>query len=221
VAEAAARHGVAIAEAFMYRHHALTDRVLALVRAGVLGRLRAVRGAFTFLLAREGDVRLRPEWGGGSLWDVGCYPVSYARMVAGAEPLSVTAQAVHHAGGVDLGLAGTLLFPDDVLGAFDCGFGAHFRTYMEVAGTEGVLSVDTPFKPGISSCLRLTRGDEQQVVEVDGEALYLGEVQDLEAAALDGRTPRVTLADTRGNVAALAALLEAARSGRAVSLPSN
>ena len=128
VAEAAARRGVVVAEAFMYRHHPLTERVVALVRRAVASDACArYEATFTFMLTRPNDVRLVPEWGGGSLWDVGCYPVSYARLLAG-EPLAVTAQAVRHETGIDIAVAGTLLFPDDVVGVFDCGFGAHFRT---------------------------------------------------------------------------------------------
>jgi xylose dehydrogenase (NAD/NADP) len=217
VAEAAARRGVVAAEAFMYRHHPLTLRVAEMVAGGEIGRLRAIRGTFTFRLTRSNDVRLVPEWGGGSLWDVGCYPVSYARLLAG-EPLAVTAQAVRYETGIDMAVAGTLLFPDDVVGTFDCGFGAHFRTAVEISGTEGVITLDTPFKPGTDASLRLTRGDEVQTIVVSGEPLYLGEVQDLEAAAFDGRPPRVSLADSRGNIAALVALHEAARTGRVVGL---
>jgi len=217
VAEAAAGHGVVATEAFMYRHHPLTLRVAEMVAGGEIGRLRAIRGTFTFLLTRSNDVRLVPEWGGGSLWDVGCYPVSYARLLAG-EPLAVTAQAARHETGIDMGMAGTLLFPDDVVGSFDCGFGAHFRTGVEIAGPEGVITLENPFKPGTDASLRLTRGDDVQTIVVPGEPLYLGEVQDLEAAALDGRPLRVSLDDSRGNVATLVALHEAARTGRVVVL---
>jgi D-xylose 1-dehydrogenase (NADP+, D-xylono-1,5-lactone-forming) len=217
VSEAASTRGVVVAEAFMYRHHPLTHRVAALVQVGTLGRLRVIRGAFTFTLTRADDVRLNPEWGGGSLWDVGCYPVSYARLLAG-EPLVVTGQSTLGDSGIDVGFSGTLLFGDDVQGVFDCGFGAHFRTFMEIAGTDGVLTVETPFKPGVSSELRLIRGEQVERIEVAGEPLYLGEVQDIEGAVLDRRPPRVTLTDSRGNVAALAALQEAARSGCAVAV---
>ena len=217
VATAAAAGGVVVAEAFMYRHHPQTLQVAAMVRDGRIGRLRVVRGAFTFTLSRPNDVRLVPEWGGGSLWDVGCYPVSYARLLAG-EPLAVSAQAVRHETGIDMAVTGTLLFPDAVMGVFDCGFGAHFRTFVEIAGAEGVITLETPFKPGAEAPLRLTRGDDVQTIVVAGEPLYLGEIQDLEAAVLDGRPTRVALADSRGNIAALAALHEAARTGRVVTL---
>ena len=218
IADAAARRGVVAAEAFMYRHHPLTSRVASLVADGAVGRLQVIRGAFTFVLTRSSDVRLVPEWGGGSLWDVGCYPVSYARLLAG-EPREVTAQATRHPGGIDLTVAGTLRFAEDVLGVVDCSFGTHFRTFMEVAGADGVMLIETPFKPGVDASLRLTRGDSVETVVVPGEPLYVGEVEDLEAGVFDGRAPRVTLADTRGNVATLAALHEAARTGRAVSVP--
>jgi predicted dehydrogenase len=218
VASAATGRNVVVAEAFMYRHHPLTAKALALVRDGAIGPLRAIRGTFTFVLTKPGDVRLVPEWGGGSLWDVGCYPVSYARLLVGAEPLVVTAQAVHHESGIDMATAATLLFPGGVLATIDCGFGAHFRTSVEVAGLDAVMTIEAPFKPGTEAELRLTRGDVRETVVVASQPLYLGEVEDLEAAALDGRPPRVSLADTRGNVAALAAIHAAARSGRAVAV---
>ncbi len=217
VAEAASSRGVVVAEAFMYRHHPLTLRVAAMVKGGHIGRLRVVRGAFTFTLSRPNDVRLVPDWGGGSLWDVGCYPVSYARLLAG-EPLAVSAQAVRHPTGIDMAAAGTLLFPDDVTGVFDCGFGAHFRTFVEISGTDGVITLETPFKPGADALLRLTMGDDVQTIVVPGESLYLGEVQDLEAAVFDGRPTRVSLDDSRGNIATLVALHNAARTGRVVAL---
>ena len=73
-----------LAEAFMYMHHPQTRRVKELVDSGKLGRLQLIKGAFTFVLKREGDVRLQPELGGGSIWDVGCYPISYARLLVGS-----------------------------------------------------------------------------------------------------------------------------------------
>jgi hypothetical protein len=84
IAGACRRTGKAAAEAFMYRHHPLTAAAQAFAAGGRLGAINSYRGAFTFLLTREGDVRLDPAMGGGSLWDVGCYPVSYANLIAGA-----------------------------------------------------------------------------------------------------------------------------------------
>jgi D-xylose 1-dehydrogenase (NADP+, D-xylono-1,5-lactone-forming) len=216
VAEAARAAGVVVAEAFMYRHHPATRHVADMVASGAIGALRVVRGAFTFVLNRPNDVRLTPEWGGGSLWDVGCYPVSYARLLAGGEPISVTGQAVLGPTGIDMGFGGSLLFADGMIAVFDCSFGAAFRTLIEVGGTEGTLIVPAPFKPGEVEQLMLHRGDQIERIEVAGEPLYLGEVQDLERAVLDGARQAMSLADSRGNVATLAALHHAAQTGQSV-----
>ena len=210
VAEAAKAAGVVVSEAFMYRHHAQTHQILALLDEGVVGELRLVRGCFSFLLTRDDDVRLRPEWGGGSLWDVGCYPVSYARLVMGAEPVAVSGLSERGPTGIDLAFCGALQFPGGRLATFDCGFRAAFRTFMEFVGTEASLEAPNPFKPGPHEHLRLVREGMATTIDVQGAALYSGEVEDLECAALDGRAPAVSLADTRGNVAVLSALYQSA-----------
>ena len=76
-------------EAFMYRHHAQTLKVKELVDEGIIGQVQLIRGAFTFMLTRKGNYRFIKEYGGGSIWDVGCYPISFARMIVGEEPAEV------------------------------------------------------------------------------------------------------------------------------------
>jgi predicted dehydrogenase len=216
MAEAAARHGRVITEAFMYRHHPLTARVAELVRSGALGTAQLVRGGFSFWLSREHDVRLDPAAGGGSLWDIGCYPISYARHVLGEEPVEATGSAALGPTGVDLAFAGHLRFASGAFLQFDSGFRTHLRAFMEVVGTDAVLHVPNPFKPGLEEHCTLRRGDLTETITVEGGSLYLGELDDLAAAAFDGTPPRVSLADSRANVAALVACLESARTGRTV-----
>ena len=210
VADAARASGVVVTEAFMYRHHAQTRRVCTLLAEGAIGELRLVRGCFSFSLTREDDVRLRPEWGGGSLWDVGCYPVSFARLVMGGEPEAVSGLSERGPTGIDVAFCGALQFSGGRLATFDCGFRAAFRTFMEFVGTEASLEAPNPFKPGPHEQLRLVRDGLGTPIEVQGAALYSGEVEDLEEAALDGRPPTVSLADSRGNVAVLSALYRSA-----------
>ncbi|WP_456428414.1 Gfo/Idh/MocA family protein [Rhodocaloribacter sp.] len=216
VAEAARRAGVVVTEAFMYRHHPRTRRVREMIEGGEIGDLHLVRGAFTFTLDRPDDFRWRPEWGGGSLWDVGCYPVGFARYVVGAEPETVFADAVLAPTGVDVSLAGQMRFPGAVLALFDCGFRSRFRMEMTFVGSRGVLHVPRAFKPSSKAALVLVRhdGDEEVIVSVPGsEDLYAGEIEDLADAVLDGKPPGVPLSDSRANVAALTALLRSAREG--------
>jgi predicted dehydrogenase len=91
---AANRTGKVLAEAFMYRHHPQTLKVKELVDGGAIGRLQLIRGSFTFNIDHEVDIRLDPATGGGAIWDVGCYPISYSRLIAGTEPVEVYGRQV-------------------------------------------------------------------------------------------------------------------------------
>jgi predicted dehydrogenase len=220
VAEAARQAGVVVAEGLMYRHHTLTREVKAIVERGTLGELRVVRGCFTFPFTREADVRLDPALGGGCLWDLGVYPISYARLMIGAEPVEAFGGQTLGPTGVDVAFAGQLRFPADVFVQCDTGFRAGFRRDVEIVGSEASLFVPNPFKPGPTEPVHLVRGDDRQTIEIAGSAahLYLGEVEDLADAVLLGRKPAVSLADSRGTVAAIVALLASAREDRPVKV---
>lgn len=216
IAAAAAQTGVVVAEAFMYRHHPQTLKARELVAGGVLGSVRLVRGCFSFPLSRPGDVRLRPEWGGGCLWDVGCYPISLARFVLGAEPIEAFGSMVMGETGVDETFAGQLVFPEGVLAQIDAGFRSPVRAEVEIVGTAGVLRVRHPWKPLSSQPLLLTRDGRTEEVPVAPAERYRLEVEDLAAAIRGEAQPRVSLAESRGNVATIEALLVSAREGRPV-----
>ena len=220
IAAAAREARVVVAEGLMYRHHALTREVKALVERGTLGELRVIRGCFTFPFARDVDVRLDPALGGGCLWDLGVYPISYARLMAGAEPLEAFGWQTRGPTGVDVSFVGQLRFPGDVVLQCDTSFQAAFRRDVEMIGSEAALYVPNPFKPGRTEPVLLVRGDERQTIEIGGSDghLYLGEVEDLADAVRLGRKPAISLADSRGTVAAVVALLASAREGRPVKV---
>jgi predicted dehydrogenase len=215
VAAAARSTGVVVSEGFMYRHHPQTRKVRELVTSGAVGPVKLVRAAFTFDLTREVDVRLAPALGGGSLWDVGCYPVSYARYLLAAEPEEAFGWQAVGPSGIDEGFYGQLRFGTDTFAQFDSGFRAAFRTRLEVVGRAGTIVVHRPFKPTPEEKILVTRGDATEEVPVSGPGeLYLGEVEDMADAVLLGRPPSISLAESRGNVAALVALYRSARDNR-------
>ncbi len=215
---AAQKAGVVVAEAFMYRHHPQTLKAKEVVEGGAIGQLQLVRGAFTFNLDRPKDVRLDPAMGGGSVWDVGCYPVSYTRYIVGAEPEEVFGWQVLGATGVDMSFAGQMRFPGGVLAQFDCGFRSPYRPFMELIGSGGILRIPHPFVGSQDAALQLMQGEKSEIIATPGPDRYLLEVENLADAVLEGKPPRVSLADSRHNVATLAALLQSAREGRPVSL---
>jgi predicted dehydrogenase len=89
---------------------------------------------------------------------------------------------------------------------------------MEIVGSEGTLNIPRPFKPEMDEKLYLTRENKTETIKVKGRELYIGEVEDMADAILLGKESRISLADSRGNVATITALLESARTGKPVKL---
>jgi len=218
IAAASKRYGRVAVEAFMYRTHAQTLKVEEMVRGGELGHIRLVRGSFTFLMTEPDDYRWKPEMGGGSLWDVGCYPLSYTRAVLGAEPQEVFGWQVTGQSGVDNSFFAQLRFPGDIYAQFDSSVTVPYRVFMEIIGDEGTLIVPTPFNPGLRESLFHMRQGKTKTIAVKGTDNYVSEVEDLADAVLLGRSTRVSLADSRANTAAISALFESARRGAPVKL---
>jgi xylose dehydrogenase (NAD/NADP) len=212
ISVAAEASGVVAAEAVMYLYHPLTGRLAGLVKDGAVGEVQLVRGAFSFKLGRSRDVRWRPELGGGSLWDVGSYPVSFIRRLLG-EPEEVFGWQRLAESGVDESFVGLLRFPGGALGSFDAGFRHPFRVEAEVVGSEGVLRLERPYVMTPSSSIVIRRGDEEQVESSSSDDPYRCEVEAMAAAILDSTPLPVPLSSSRANVATLLALYASARQG--------
>jgi predicted dehydrogenase len=218
MADAARRTGKVMAEAFMYRHHPQTLKAKELVESGAIGEALLVRASFTFNLTRAVDVRLDPTLGGGSLWDVGCYPISLVQYIFDGPPVEVVGWQKPDSTGVDGSFVGQLRYSGDKFAQFDCGLRVPFRAHAEIVGREGAMTLTQPFKPDATSKLILRRNDADEVVPVAERQLYEGEVEDMHDAILNDKPPRVSLAESRGHIAAIVALYESAQTGKPVRL---
>lgn len=140
--------GVVFAEAFMYRYHPRYKLINELISSGEIGEIRGIHGMFTFNNANDsGNVRYKKEWGGGSLYDVGVYPISAARMILNEEPKAATVHAFFSEkhDDVDMMASGILEFDKGVALTFDCGMWAAFRNELEILGTNGRIEVPSAF----------------------------------------------------------------------------
>jgi D-xylose 1-dehydrogenase (NADP+, D-xylono-1,5-lactone-forming) len=215
---ACAANGVLLMEAFMYRYTDRTRQVLEVLRSGALGEIKFIASTFRFLLANPASVKIKPELGGGSLYDVGCYPVNFFGMVldeiARSQPGEAQQESMvvqcERQGGVDVSFSALLKYPSELIASLNCGFNSQRRVHSEIVGTRGALEIPDTFSdnPGV---LTLTTGEEQRDIPVAPCDRYRLEVEDFADAILQKRAPHLGLAETERNMEILDRLRAAAK----------
>jgi predicted dehydrogenase len=226
IVDAAREAGVFLMEAFMYRCHPQTTRVVELVRSGRVGELRAVRATFSYKGTYDlKSLKLDKHLGGGGILDVGCYPVSMTRLLVGAargkpcaEPLELEAMGrIGPESGVDEYAIANLRFGDGVLAQLATGVQLAMDNTVTVFGSEGRLDVLSPwFGSGIeggaaSILVRNTSGELlEEIVTSTDRWLYAIEADTVAESIAEGRTqcPAMPWDDTLGNAAVLDRWLE-------------
>ncbi|HEY5646805.1 MAG TPA: aldo/keto reductase [Pseudomonadales bacterium] len=197
-------------EAFMYRCHPQTDRFLDLIRDGAIGRVCHIDASFGFHAAVDPDSRLFANaLGGGGILDVGCYPVSAARLVAGAEPVRVTAGGHLGSTGVDHWSAGLLTFEDDTTAHVATGVTVALANSLEIFGERGRLLIPNPWRcaddQGFWQFELHRQGAEPEVVRGQAAPLYQLEVDHVAACIAAGQrwSERMSWTDSQGNARVL------------------
>lgn len=213
--------GCVLTEAFMYRHHPQTKLVGELVQDGRLGRVTLVRGIFNFTFGSRENIRLKPKMGGGCLWDIGVYPLSLAQFIMGGTPQRVAGMQWLGESGVDEVFSGQMLYANGAAAQISASFCTPWHTFAEILGTEGRITLNRPFvglNDGQRRLMFYPKDGEPEEIAVPEKELYLGEVEDLHAAVLDGRSQYLSLAETRNHVKTVLALYQSAQTGQFVSL---
>ena len=211
--------GLVVCEAFMWRHNPQTKRFTELVADGAIGELQFVRSLFSFAMSDPAtNVRMKKEWEGGSLMDVGTYCVSGIRLLAG-EPESVYGEQLPGGDGVDVRFSGLMRFESGVHGLFYSSFESPSRTELEAIGSDGVLILRDPWhawRGGIE--LQRDEEAESERIEVDSGDSYRLELEDFARAIRGEKEPLLGRADALGQARALAALYLSAGERRPVEL---
>jgi xylose dehydrogenase (NAD/NADP) len=211
--DAAARAGLVVMEAFMYRHHPQAAQARSLVQEGTIGRLGFIRATFSFQLLDLANIRMLPELDGGALMDVGCYCVSGSRLLGG-EPVRVFGEQRLGATGVDVDFFGTLRFPGDVVAHFDASFSLPKRQRLEAVGDEGTLVVEAPWRADWGGRLLLNG----EPLDVEWPNSYERELSNFAAAVAGEGEPLLGRDDALAQARVIDALYRSAESGEAVAL---
>lgn len=208
------KKGVVLMDGFMWPHHPRTARLRQFLDQGTIGRVLRACGSFTFRMdpLDPSNIRLQPALAGGSLLDVGCYPVYGIRWAFGAEPVKVQAVARYEFG-VDVETNGLLWFDDGRVGSFDCGFTMPYRGWLEIVGSEGVIFVPDMWLPPRRAVFEIRRGGRYEVEEVvvDGEDQIVHMLQNFGKAVLGKTVSQPSHDEAVKTLRVLDALVESAQ----------
>ena len=213
--EAAQANDRLLMEAFMYRFHPQTLWALEQVHAGRIGEVKLVRASFAFnvmLPPRSHNIRLQADLAGGSLMDVGCYPVNFCRAVFGHSPSAAAARVYKPDDGqVELSTNAVLDFGDGCFGLIDSSFELPTRQVAEIHGEDGSISIPLPFTPGdveVEVVLALEgQTIYQHIAHVDQ---YRLEVEHFGASVRSGNQPVLSRAETIENIETIEAIYQSA-----------
>ncbi len=217
VVDAARRNDVFLMEAYMYRCHPQTSRLVELIRNGAIGEVRVIQASFSFNSQAAPDSRLRSNaLGGGGILDVGGYCTSMARLLAGAasgrteslDPIEVHAVGQLGETGVDEYTAAVLKFPNGIIAQVSTGIAVSQENAVRVYGTEGSITLPAPwFASGErQSVIHLTKGGKTEVLlEEQPKSAYAFEADTVASNIDAGQAPwpAMTLEDTLGNMKTL------------------
>ncbi|MBF9032391.1 Gfo/Idh/MocA family oxidoreductase [Rhodobacterales bacterium HKCCE3408] len=208
------RTGLFATEAYMIVHHPQWQRARTLYREGAIGELSHVDGLFAYDNRTDGgNIRNRPETGGGGIPDIGVYTYGCTRWLTGQEPEAITHADVDFDNGVDVRARVSARFP---------GFTAHWMNSMRMhpvqvmtfIGTEGVMTLTAPFNANVfdQAEVTLARGMTRTVERFPGIDQYRLQVEAFGAHLRDGAPYPWTLEDAKGTQALIDAVF--AKAGR-------
>ncbi|MGC4943207.1 aldo/keto reductase [Kribbella sp. DT2] len=210
--EAAVRNDVLLMEAYMYRCLPQTKLVAQLVRDGEIGTVHQIQASFAFQAQFRAEHRLyADELAGGGILDVGGYPVSYARLIAGAaigkpfaDPAAVTAAGHVGETGADEWAVATLFFDSGLTAQVQTGVRLKDEPLVKILGSEGYLVVEDPWFAGDGKPTHVTVhkiGQEPRDVSAEPAYIYAAEADAVAAGIAQRQAQEMTWADTLGNLA--------------------
>ena len=222
--EAADAAGVHLMEAFMYRHHPSWVAVRELVASGRIGTLTAVQSWFGFHNDDAANIRNIRDFGGGALYDVGCYCVNLSRMLFGGEPVRVEGAVVRDGAPVT---ASTSSRPGcsssrTASPRSGCSIRTEPDQRVDVYGSDGRISIGIPFNipPDRPTQVFVTKGGDPPVAPAtetltfETKDPYAAEAERFAEAVLDGVPTPVPPSDAVANLRVIERLFASADVGR-------
>ena len=207
--ETAAFHDRFLMEAFMYRTHPQTAKVVELIRDGAIGEVRQINASHGFAAPFNPASRLHNnDLAGGGIMDVGCYPVSMVRLIAGDEPEAFAGFAHLGETGVDQWASGLLRFPSGLIARVSTAVSLSLDNSVQVFGSRGSMHIAAPWfgdRGDGNWHFDLVRGGKRETVGGKTKPTYTLEVDEVHRALSAGerQSPTMDWEDSLGNAKAL------------------
>ena len=195
--KACKENNVLLMEAFMYRYSEKTKKTLEIIESGQLGEIKHISSSFRFMLRDPNNNRFYPR-GGGSLYDVGCYPINFINMITGTDPVEAFALRTDQYG-VDVSFAAVLKYEGGLTATIHSGFNSKRFLLTEISGTKGVLMVTNPFLDGTKDLVLVTEEGEQIFYTKESNR-YTKQVEGFADGILNGKELLMPLKDTLRNM---------------------
>jgi len=212
-----------VGEAFMVRTSQQWIKVHDLIQHGAIGELKTIHGFFSYFNNDPGNIRNVVEYGGGALWDIGCYPVMQSRFIFNEEPVKVFALSERDPEFlIDRLFTGLLSFPS---GTATFTVSTQLIPYqrMQFFGTKGMLELVIPFNPPTEGpcVINLHKGDKKgpaDEIEIPSSNQYTDQMDAFSKAILENTQVPVPLANSYLNTKVIEALFESEKSGESVNI---
>ena len=216
------RSGVKIGEAFMVRTHPRWLRARELVRAGRIGDLRLITASIGYSNHDAKNVRNVPEFGGGALLDIGCYPVTLSRFLFGEEPSRVMAMIERDPEMKVDRLTSAMLDFRSGQCIFTCSTQLAYHQRVVLLGTKGRMEIEQPLNPGNDRPSRIFIDDDPsdstgaaiiaEMIDACDQFTIQGDL--FSKAIREGGEVPVPLEDSVQNMATIDAIFRSAESGK-------
>jgi predicted dehydrogenase len=209
----ARRTGLVCMEAFHYRYHALTRRMLEIVASGELGEVQRIETALCLPLLSFGNIRWDLSLAGGALMDVGCYTIHMLRTLAGAEPIVRSAHAKLLKPEVDRLVRAEMEFPDGRTGSITASMLSTtlFKASARVIGSKGTLEVSNPLAPQYFHRIRVHSMSGTRAEKVERRpSSYASQLRAFVAAVRRGESFPTNVDDAVANMRVIDACYRAA-----------
>lgn len=215
---------VKVGEAFMIRTHPQWTKTKSIIKNGELGRLKLINGFFSYFNDKPDNIRNKESFGGGALWDIGCYPVNATRFISGEEPERVCSMITYDKNfGTDILSSVLMKFPS-FQGMFSVSTQLVPYQTMQFFGDKKVLNIKIPFNaPKDITCeIFINEGDlfhenfETQVMDLCNQ--YTLQAEEFTKAVITNTEVPVPLEDSLKNTRALEAIFKSAKENRWVEL---